>query len=210
MSQRLLLLLALAFGLVLETPGLGHAATLRVPEDFSRIQPALDAAQPGDTVRVAAGIFSGPGNRALEIRAKPLYLLGAGPGGTLIDCEGEASGFRLRGDGAARSLIRGFTVLRAAAARGAGLNCEGGRLRVESCQFIGGRADWGAGVAASWEAALQLQACHFAGNRAALGGDDLYLVGGRTLLRDCRASAAGILALGGAELRRLDSRLSGQ
>ncbi len=203
MSQRLLLLLALA--LVFTAPGPSLAATLHVPEDFPQIQSALDAAQPGDTVRVAAGIFSGPGNRALEIRGKPLYLLGAGPGGTLIDCEGEAGGFRLRGEGEARSLIRGFTVLHAAAERGAGLLCEGGRLRVESCQFIGGRADWGAGVAATWETSLHLQACHFAGNRAALGGDDLYLVGGRTLLRDCRAPTAGVLALGGAELRRLES-----
>jgi hypothetical protein len=205
-SQRLLLVLALA----LAAAGPGLAATLRVPEDFPLIQPALDAAQPGDTVRVAAGIFTGPGNRGLDTRGKPLTLIGAGPGGTLIDCEGEASGFRLQGDGEARSLIRGFTVLHAVADRGAGLLCEGGRLRVESCQFIGGRADWGAGLAATWEASLRLQACHFAGNRAALGGDDLYLVGGSALLRDCRAPAAGVLTLGGAELRRLDGGPGGQ
>jgi len=202
-NRRLFLLLALA--LVFTTPGLSFAATLHVPGDFPLIQQALNAAQPGDTVRVAAGIFSGPGNRALDTRGKPLYLIGAGPGGTLIDCAGQAGGFRLQGDGEARSLIRGFTVLHAVADRGAGLLCEGGRLRVESCAFIGGRADWGAGLAATWEASLQLQACQFAGNRAALGGDDLYLIGGRALLRDCRTSAAGILALGGAELRRLEA-----
>ena len=206
MNCRPFLLLALA----LVAPGSSHAAMLRVPGDFPLIQQALDAAQPGDTVRVAAGIFSGPGNRALDTRGKPLYLIGAGLGATLIDCEGAGGGFALRGEGEARSLIRGFTVLRAAAARGAGLDCEGGHLRVESCAFIGGRADWGAGLATSWEAAVQLQGCLFAGNRAELGGDDLYLVGGSALLRDCRASAAGILALGGAELRRLGSSPEGQ
>ncbi len=197
--------LALVLALALAASGPSRAATLRVPGDFPLIQQALDAAQPGDTVRVAAGIFSGPGNRALDTRGKALSLIGAGPGGTLIDCEGAGGGFLLRAEGEARSLIRGFTVLRAAAARGAGLDCEGGHLRLESCAFVGGRADWGAGLAATWESTVHLQSCTFTGNRAALGGDDLYLVGGSALLRDCRARAGGILALAGAELRHLSS-----
>lgn len=198
--RRLVLALLLAV-----LPSLGAAASLRVPADYPLIQQALDAAAPGDTVRVAAGIFSGPGNRGLDTRGKPLFLIGAGLGETLIDCEGQAAGIRFAGAGEARSLLADFTVLRPAAARGAGLYCAGGRLRVERCAFVGGRADWGAGLAAEWEAELHLQACRFSGNRAALGGDDLYLVGGSALLRDCRASEAGILALGGAALRRLGS-----
>jgi len=198
--RRLVLALLLA-----ALPGPGAAATLRVPGDFPFIQRAIDAAAPGDTVRVAAGIFSGPGNCDLDTRGKPLFVIGAGLGETLIDCEGAAAGIRFGGEGEGRSLLADFTVLRPAAARGAGLYCAGGRLRVERCAFIGGRADWGAGLAAEWEAELHLQACRFSGNRAALGGDDLYLVGGSALLADCRASEAGILALGGAALRRLES-----
>lgn len=198
--RRLVLSLLLA---ALATPA--AAATLRVPGDYPLIQQAIDAAAAGDTVRVAAGIFSGAGNRDLDTRGKALFVIGAGPGETLIDCEGEAAGFRFGGEGETRSLLADLTVLRPAAARGAGLYCAGGRLRVERCAFVGGRADWGAGLAAEWEAELHLQACRFSGNRATLGGDDLYLVGGSALLRDCRASEAGVLALGGAALRRLTS-----
>jgi len=192
----------LAILLALSAPAAATAAVLHVPGDFPQIQQALNAAQPGDTVRVAAGIFAGPGNRGLDTRGKALSLLGAGPGATVLDCEGAARGFLLQGDADTRCLVRGFTVLRGAAEKGAGALCEGTSPRLESCQFLDCRADYGGGLASTWEAAPRLRACVFVGNRARLGGDDLYLVGGELLLRDCRAT--GVLALAGARVRRLD------
>lgn len=172
------LLLALLF-----IPALGAAATLRVPEDHSRIQPAIDAASAGDTLRVAPGIYTGPGNRDLTIEGKALSLIGAGPGATLLDCEGAGRGFRVVGGGAG-TLIRGFAVLNAVAAggdlpgKGAGLYCADASPRVERCLFSGGRADYGGGVAAAWGAALTLRNCAFLGNRATLEDDDFHELGG--------------------------------
>src|SRR5688572_3319434 len=37
-----------------------HAATLRVPQDFSTIQAAINAMRPGDVIAVAAGTYDGP------------------------------------------------------------------------------------------------------------------------------------------------------
>lgn len=55
------------------------AATLQVPRQFSTIQSAVDAARPGDTIRVAAGTFV----EQVSI-GKRLALIGAGAGATVI------------------------------------------------------------------------------------------------------------------------------
>lgn len=165
---------------ILLTPTLASGATLRVPGDFLRIQSALDAAAAGDTVRVGCGIFAGPGNRGLDFRGKSLALIGAGAGLTVLDCEGADRGFRLAGGEGADTLIRGFTVLNGAApagllpGKGGGLYCAGASPRVERVHFRGGRADYGGAVAAEWEAAPELRGCVFAGNVAAVEGDDCW------------------------------------
>lgn len=52
-----LILLSLALPLPMAGRSL-HAAVLRVPDDYATIQEALDAAQPGDAVEVADGVYS--------------------------------------------------------------------------------------------------------------------------------------------------------
>ncbi len=64
-------------------PAVASAATVTVcPHgcDFAEIQPAVNAAHPGDTVRIAAGIYAG----GLVI-GKSLTVLGAGPSRTVIN-----------------------------------------------------------------------------------------------------------------------------
>jgi hypothetical protein len=66
-------------GLLLLSPLAGAAATLRVPSQFATIQAALDAASPGDTVRVAAGTF----REQLSV-GKNVTIVGAGPHRTIV------------------------------------------------------------------------------------------------------------------------------
>jgi hypothetical protein len=86
MLGRLLLALAL---INVAVPAM--AAVLHVEADgsgqFPVISVALLAAQPGDTVLLAPGTYTGPMNTELDFAGKDLVLMGAGPEATILDCQ---------------------------------------------------------------------------------------------------------------------------
>ena len=103
----------------LTLPSLVHAATWNVPSaTCPTIQSAVDAADDGDTVLVAAGTYSGPGNRDIDFNGKSLVVTSqAGPASTIIDCggykttdgSGNHRGFYLH-SGERSATMSGFTV----------------------------------------------------------------------------------------------------
>lgn len=95
-------------------------ATINVPSDQPTIQSGIDAAVNGDTVLVADGIFSGNGNRDLQLRSKAITLMSEnGPEQTIIDCQQAGHrGFWLNEYETHETLIKGFTVKNASATGG--------------------------------------------------------------------------------------------
>jgi len=84
-----------------------------VPAHYPTIQSGLDAAVPGDTVLVEAGIYTGPGDRDLDFGGIDLVLRSElGAGATVIDGEGLGRGFYLRRGESPAARIEGFTVRR--------------------------------------------------------------------------------------------------
>ncbi len=81
------IIISLAIALV---AGLGvgiavaNAETINVPEDYSTIQEAIDAADDGDIIDVAAGTYTATSLASIVID-KPLTLQGAGMDNTIID-----------------------------------------------------------------------------------------------------------------------------
>src|SRR5262245_37596805 len=64
------------------------AATLHVPSEFATVQAAFAASAGGDTILVAAGTWTGEGNRDLEFPAHAIVLRSeSGRDATMIDCE---------------------------------------------------------------------------------------------------------------------------
>ena len=62
------------FVLAVLAPSPVYAATLAVPTQHATIQAAINAAQPGDTVEVAAGTYP----QAIDLNGKDLILVGLG------------------------------------------------------------------------------------------------------------------------------------
>lgn len=96
------------------------AGIIRVPADQPTIQAGVDAAVDGDTVLVADGTWSGPGNRLINFNGKEIVVRSEnGRERCLIDLDGEGPAFILQS--------------------GEGLDAE-----INSCIIYGNDADTGA------------------------------------------------------------------
>ncbi len=140
-------LLTLSFFLMIGA-GPAGATTIRVPEDQPTIQAAINIAVPGDSLVVAAGTYTGPANRDLDLGGKDLILFASeGPASTIIDCEQQGRGFLLMRHETIACRIVGFTVTNAFAdgEAGAVLMSDAG-ASFENCVFQNSRGDAGGGI----------------------------------------------------------------
>lgn len=114
MLQKLISTIAFLFGVVL-FPAWVDARVITVGLDgnfeYANIQSAVDAAGPNDTILLADGIYTGPGNRGIAIN-KPLTIRGVGgPEQCIIDCEKVARGFAVNlDDPNAMMIFEGITL----------------------------------------------------------------------------------------------------
>ncbi|MHC4705218.1 MAG: hypothetical protein ACYTFQ_32110, partial [Planctomycetota bacterium] len=88
---------------------------LHVPSEYSTIQAAIDAAMPSDTVIVADGIYTGPGNRDIDFKGKAITVRSEnGPFNCTIDCGGSSTephrGFRFHSGEGSTAVVSGFTI----------------------------------------------------------------------------------------------------
>jgi Dockerin type I domain/Right handed beta helix region len=88
---------------------------IRVPSEQPTIQAGIDAGQERDTVLVAAGTYTGDGNRDLSLRGTNLLLKSeTGAENTIIDCQAGPMnahwGFYLQDFEDSTAVIDGFTV----------------------------------------------------------------------------------------------------
>jgi predicted outer membrane repeat protein len=191
------------------------AATHRVPSEYPTIQAGIDACSDGDTVLVAAGTYTGPGNIELDIDGRTCTLLSeSGYPTTAIDCLGSGEAFSMYADGSSNVVIAGFTIkdardmsdaggaIRArddkltvrdcyfignASSAGGAIYFSHGELRVEACRFEGNHADWdGGAIVATVGAHLEAVQCEFIGNQAGATGGAIYANGADSVtLQDC-------------------------
>jgi probable HAF family extracellular repeat protein/parallel beta-helix repeat protein/predicted outer membrane repeat protein len=154
------------------------AITLAVPGDFGTIQAALDAALDGDTVEVAAGTYTGSGNRDLNFSGKAITLqsvLPTDPNLTVIDCQGLGRGFVLLNDEEGDSVIDGFTVLNGFHLdSGGGIDCNDVSPTIRNCIFDNCTSDGNGGGLASRKGGPRLNDIIFRNCRADLDGGALY------------------------------------
>ena len=123
------------------------ADVIRVPGDFPTIQAGINAAQDGDEVVVADGVYTGPGNRNVVFAGKAITLRSEnGPTNCIIDCESLGRGFIFYELETPATIVDGFTITN-------GLGHPGGAIyayyfsspTIANCVITGNTGDTGGG-----------------------------------------------------------------
>jgi len=168
-------------------PALSFAATIRVPADQPTIQAGIDAAATGDEVLVAAGTYTGPGNRDLDFGGKTIALRSeAGATATVIDGQSQGRGLWLHSGEPSAATVDGFTITGGLTDEGGGMLLAGASPTIRNCVFtLNYAADIGGGAISSEGGAPAFIDCLFAENVGdhSIGGAVLCEGGAMTFTR---------------------------
>ncbi|RJP26640.1 MAG: hypothetical protein C4520_00485 [Candidatus Abyssobacteria bacterium SURF_5] len=174
-ARRILLVLAVLF--LISSPAI--ATTYYVPDDFSTIQAALDAATGGDIIVVRDGTYTGAGNKNLDFKGKALTLQSEnGPETCIIDCEGSGRAFYFHSGEASTSIINGFTFMNGRANYGGSIYCSSSSPTISNCYIRGNAADIdGGGIYCRDSSSPTIGNCTIDGNSALnYNGGGIYCV----------------------------------
>lgn len=152
--------------IVLTVCGISFAATINVPGDYTTIQRAINAANSGDTVSVAAGTY------VENITMKDgVALIGAGPNVCKIDGDDEGRTVTCTGCGSGGVRLEGFTITYGyAAVRAGGMYILNSTAVVADCIFSWNISQDYGGAMVNEDSTVSITGCTFSKNRSDCGG----------------------------------------
>jgi nitrous oxidase accessory protein NosD len=172
------------------------ATVIEVPAEQPTIQAGIDAAEDGDTLLVAAGIYE----EQIDFTNKSIVLLGNSSLDTAIDGSGApGSVVRFSGGEGPETLLAGFTI-------------TGGRGDIYNSGPHGGESRAGGGIYCNPGANATLRDCSIRGNRVTAGnsrGGGIYIDGAQLLLDNCRIRGNEAQVGGGVQLRNSSLEILG-
>ncbi len=162
---------------------------VRVPSEAATIQEGIDLIENNDTVLVADGLYTGSGNRDIDLGGKSVVLLSEnGPLKTVIDCGGSESAphFAFTGfGGEAGNVIDGFTISGAYGAQGPVLNLKFTSPVIRNCILVDNVATVSGGAIRCKNASPTFLNCTFINNTAPIGGAVYLLTGSEPNFTNC-------------------------
>jgi hypothetical protein len=175
---------------------------------FSSVQPAIKAANPGDTVRICAGTYKS--NPSITIN-KVLTLVGAGAEETVLKGGGFVRVLQIGPLGVVTlqdlTVINGLELQQQRQGGAGILVLDRGALTLKGCRVEANKARDGGGIAVSRGATLTLLDSVVSQNKALAGGGGVLVraggtatlgAGSRVTDNDCTVFGGGISLAGGA------------
>ena len=217
---------------VLGISGLAAAEQLDVPGQYPTIQAAIDAARAGDTVVVADGVYTGPGNRDIRFLGKAITVRSEnGPVNCIIDCQGTQQdphrGFDFDGGETAETVLDGFTITNGSTPpgaildefNGAGILFRDGSPTVKNCIITNNWAGcWGGAMCCSWfgNSSPTIINCTIADNYSNAEGGALFtlnnsptIIGSLIVNNEAAALGGGINHFGGGTVTIINTTIAG-
>jgi len=148
--------------------------------DFATIQEAIDAAAPAETIVLADGIFTGPGNRDLNFLGKDIIVRSQSGDASLcvIDCQGSETdphrGFQMSSGESATTVLEYVTIRGGWRNTGAGGHISGSNPTLRGVVFADNTGVDGGGLIVANGNPL-LEDCVFENNVVSDAGGGIYL-----------------------------------
>jgi len=164
--------------------------TIRVPQDQPTIQAAVNVANRGDTVLVAAGFYTGEGNSDIELGGRWLVLISeTGPSQTVIAPHGSDTdhhrAFQFNSATGLGVLVDGFTISGGHAGTGGAIWMRSSSPMFRNCVFVGNASEISGGAVRCKSSSPIFMNCTFVSNESPLGGAFFCIAGSKPHFENC-------------------------
>jgi len=176
---------------LLAASALALGETRLVPSDqYPTIQAAVDACVDGDTVIVAPGTYTGPGNRDIDFLGKAITVRSTDRNdlnvvaSTIIDCNNYGRGFYFYNAEDSNSILAGFTITNGYASTGGAVFCRASSPTIANCIITGNSAKYYGGGIFCGNSSATIANCIISNNIR--GG--IYCIEGHPTITNCTIS----------------------